>query len=149
MSTCSKMCLHLYQCNLIQIRKRVHMSNNCKDGFDFTLIKNVIYQCQMQTRKTKQFCCIPLSILTAIICHLSTPSASSLTVCAWLMLCISNEEVTYNMIMILSFIITGSMPVWRKEKRRIIKKWVGYVYIFLYKPNNFIDLNNFEGELII
>jgi len=26
---------------------------------------------------------------------------------------------------------------------------VGYVYIYLLKPNNLIELNNFEGELII
>lgn len=131
----SKMCLHLYQCNqhmLIQVRKRVHISNNCKDCFD----------CKMQNKK-KVPCCIPFSVLTSVICHVLTPSTSSLIVCAWP--CISSEEVTYNMIMILTIIVTGFMSVRKKVQtnKQINKQintflllfWVGYVCIFLFKPD--------------
>ncbi len=124
----SNMCLKSYQWSLntcsFRYRKVCIHQITVKIVLTSTWLKMWLIRVQNANygeKSSSLFCCIPFSVLTSVVCHVFTPSISSLIVCAWLRLCIFNDEVTYNMIMILSITVTDAMPVWWRGLQNKIK----------------------------
>lgn len=121
----SIMCLKSYKWSLntcsFRYRKVCIHQINAKIVLTSTWLKILFIRVQNANygeKSSSLFCCIQFSVLTSIV---FTPSISSLIVCAWLRLCIFNDEVTYNMIMILSITVTDAMPVWWRGLHNKIK----------------------------
>lgn len=112
----SDRCARLVQMCIYQITAKIVLNS--------LLIKNVVYHSGRYNQGKKAVICyIPLSALTSIARQAFNPSISWFTVCAWLRLCISSEQVTYSVIIILKITETGSIPMWwtkiKIEKKRM------------------------------